>query len=65
LDQHLLSSQVLGERVMWLFERISPAVLVGRGFVQQIISAWSGSRWMKSRRLLIENWEGSFTNDEP
>jgi hypothetical protein len=50
---------------MWLFERISPAVLVGRGFVQQIISAWSGSRWMKSRRLLIENWEDSFTNDEP
>jgi hypothetical protein len=64
LDQHLLSPQALGEKVMWLLERMFLAVLVGRGFARQIISAWNGLRWMKSRRLLIENWENSLTNDE-
>jgi hypothetical protein len=40
------------------------AVLVGRGFAQQTINAWNSSRWMKSRRLLIENWKNALTNDE-
>jgi hypothetical protein len=34
---------------------MSLAVLVGKGFVQRIIDAWSSSRWMKLKKWWINN----------
>jgi hypothetical protein len=31
------------------------AALVGRGFVRQIIDAWTSSQWIKSKKWWIEN----------